>query len=267
MSDVALKNAVTQRDRLASEINQLNQRLHDLRIEITSVDEWIAGWHRFAGTHSSNSQISPEIFEHSKNTEAQSAGDSVDSAPNDRTRTTGNPKKELVAATVRRIIEETGQPVSRSDLYKELAARGIHIGGKDPEQVLSTMLWRTRGAIPVTRLKSGGYWLTEVPHIDSGYEPSTNLPATIEKRVQDIVASNVIMQLLMDSEGPELVEFDEHMSRSDKAPDKVIDYMENNFPTLFDKDMLESDFFAREFQMALGSRMKSLGLYDEDSPA
>ena len=171
MSDLALKNANAKRDKLASEINQLNQRVHDLRGELKTVDDWIAGWHRFAGTSQSEEELSSLTTEHSQNNSSISAGESVDKPGAERTRTTGNPKKEVVAATARRIIEEAGQPVSRSDLFKELALRGLHIGGKDPEQVLSTMMWRTRESVPVVRLSSGGYWLSEQPHPASGYSP------------------------------------------------------------------------------------------------
>lgn len=171
MSDLALKNANAKRDQLASEINQLNQRVHDLRAELKTVDEWIAGWHRFAGTSQSGEEFSSPSAEHSQNISAVLVGETGDKPSSERTRTTGNPKKEVVAATARRIIEEAGQPVSRSDLFKELALRGLHIEGKDPEQVLSTMMWRTRESVPVVRLPSGGYWLSEQPHPASGYTP------------------------------------------------------------------------------------------------
>jgi hypothetical protein len=81
-----------------------------------------------------------------------------------------NSKKEEVADAAYEIIRERGEPVSRSDLYKELIARGLRIEGSDPEMVLSTMLWRMKDR--VVRLKSGGYWLADEKNEAAGYDPA-----------------------------------------------------------------------------------------------
>lgn len=50
--------------------------------------------------------------------------------------------------------------------------RGLVINGKDPQMVLSTMLWRKRDQ--VARVNGGGYWLAEVPNEAAGYDPKAN---------------------------------------------------------------------------------------------
>lgn len=166
MSDVALKHATALRDRLAEEVRSLQTAVREKSATIKALDDWIANWHQFA--QAGVEQAAGTALPHTSEVKTPALNPPAEP---ERTRTTGNPKKEFVAQNALRIIEEAGQPVSRADLHKELAQRGIHIQGKDPEQVLSTMLWRTRDAVPITRLSSGGYWLAEQPYPATGYVP------------------------------------------------------------------------------------------------
>ena len=59
--------------------------------------------------------------------------------------------------------------MSRSDLFKSLADRGIVLHGKNPEVVLSTMLWRMKSEI--VRLQPYGYWVADKPFEKAGYHP------------------------------------------------------------------------------------------------
>lgn len=176
MADTALVNATKKRDSLAAEINSLAQRADELKRELAKIDAWIAQWHEFAKeaelpvVAQHIIEIRPGEFEFSK-----------------RRRTTGNPKKEDVAEAAIQIIKERNEPVSRADLFKALAERGVVItSGTDPEMVLSTMLWRMRDM--VVRLKGGGYWLANEPYEPAGFDPLDHFPESMEaekeRRVQ-----------------------------------------------------------------------------------
>ena len=171
--DDALTNATAARDKLASEINTKVQEVEDLRRRLSRVENFIGQWHEFAGTAPNTS------------TSAALPVDSGDIRP-ERPRTTGNPKKEDVAAAARVVIGSLGGPIPRADLFKALAARGVVVRGADPEKTLSTMLWRMRHRVAVVK---GGYWLAEVPNPEIGYEP--DLPAL--KLQADMVASNIAL--------------------------------------------------------------------------
>jgi hypothetical protein len=167
VTDTVLANANKKRDLLAAEINSLAQRIDEIKRELAKIDAWIAQWHEFAGVSRSSSQKQKEEFPILKGREAPKI-----------TRTTGNPKKEEVAEAAREIIAERGEPISRADLFKALAERGIKIQSEsDPEMVLSTMLWRTRNR--VVRLKTGGYWLPERPWPPAGYNPENYDPTQV----------------------------------------------------------------------------------------
>src|SRR5580704_9063245 len=129
MTDTALKNANKRRDLLAAEINSLAQRMEELKRDLDKIDAWIAQWHEFTGTLAAiEAPDSASIY-----------GSVSDGAEQKRRRVAGNPKKENVAEEARRIIQERGEPVSRADLFKALAERGVEIVSEsDPEMVLST---------------------------------------------------------------------------------------------------------------------------------
>ncbi|MBB3445885.1 hypothetical protein [Rhizobium sp. BK379] len=70
-----------------------------------------------------------------------------------------NPSKEKVAKIVRQMLEDSEKPLSRSEIYKSLDRQGIKIWGKDPEMVLSTMLWRAGPELGIENRKGVGYVL------------------------------------------------------------------------------------------------------------
>lgn len=78
-----------------------------------------------------------------------------------RRRTTGNPKKEVVAQEVHAYLKAHGKPLSRRELFQKLSDNGFIIRGANPEMVLSTMLWRTADQFGIERLGSGGYALKQ----------------------------------------------------------------------------------------------------------
>jgi hypothetical protein len=158
VSDAAYQNAVKRRDELAAKINQLNQELDTARKELQRVDGFIQAWREFAGMDEDTS----DLLTYSAKQKNPAAGESV-SRPD-------NPPRELVGDKAEEIIVERNKPVSRSDLFNALKERGIEIKGKEPEMVLSTMLWRMPDRF--VRLRGYGYWLKGRPYPPAAYAPS-----------------------------------------------------------------------------------------------
>ena len=184
MSDKALDNAMARRDSLAASINRAQQQIDGWRKELAKVDEFIAAWHAFAGDAESQSPaVSPvgALATTAVGSVAHAVGVAggvtqvysarvfvgTESKPK---RPRHNSRKEEVAEAARAVIQERGEPMPRTDLFRALRERGLVIDGTDPEMVLSTMLWRMRER--VARVKGGGYWLAEVPNPEFGYDPT-----------------------------------------------------------------------------------------------
>jgi hypothetical protein len=158
MADYALENAKSKREQLLAQMKDLQRQRDAVSAELDRVDRFIHDWHEFAG---GTAPVNYEEGEQSGN----NAGES-----NSRRSRVKNPKKEDVAEAARAIIQERGGPIMREELYALLADRGIHIQGKDPQMVLSTMLWRMKDR--VVRLGGDGYWLREVPYEPAQYHPA-----------------------------------------------------------------------------------------------
>lgn len=160
MTDKALENAKALKMQAANEITRLEDKLRYWRDRMAMSEHFIDQWNAFASGEPVNS------------------GDSVPSEQNKTAPSTApnrkvirNSKKEDVAAAAREIIVERGKPIMRDELYGLLVARGLVIEGKDPQMVLSTMLWRTRDTI--ARLDNG-YWPADIPNDEIGYDPQKN---------------------------------------------------------------------------------------------
>lgn len=83
-----------------------------------------------------------------------------------------NPSKESVARDVQAILMANGKPMKRDALYKRLDANNVDIRGKNPQMILSTMLWRMPEKF--VRLAGHGYWLKNLPFEPAGYEPDSS---------------------------------------------------------------------------------------------
>ena len=62
----------------------------------------------------------------------------------------------------------------RKALLKAVTERGIILSGKDPEMVLSTMMWRMQDEF--VRLPRWGYWLKNRPYEPAEYDPLVPYP-------------------------------------------------------------------------------------------
>lgn len=158
MTDTAIRNAAALKDGLESEIRALEQKIREKKDELERTKAFISAWHAFAD-ESSKKRVSDLFPVHDTSGQQQKPQ---------------NPKKEFVAARVAEIIREAGVPKSRAELFKALKAQGIVLQGKNPEMVLSTMLWRSSDTI--VRLPSHGYWLADVPYDPAGYDPKKMTP-------------------------------------------------------------------------------------------
>lgn len=147
MSDAALKAATEKLTRLLNDIAEQKSRISAAQSmiarfdkEVADLDHWIATWHKLSGTE-----------------QKPTPAERIEIGPATAKRLKPkNPDRELVVDTALEIIRERGEPVNRKDLFDALAMRGLIIRGKDPEMVLSTMLWRSPDKI--VRLPPHGYW-------------------------------------------------------------------------------------------------------------
>lgn len=147
MTDKALETAAARLDFNLAEIDKvvrekavLDARLSELRADVERVSNFITTWHEMVGKPPP-AQLELNVNEAPKK------------APRKRPK---NPDRRDVAKEAVRLIVDAGMPLSRREIYERLAEQGLTIVGKDPEMVLSTMLWREKGIIQ--RLPGGGYW-------------------------------------------------------------------------------------------------------------
>ncbi len=158
MSDAALDAASAKLAKLLTDIEVEKSRISAAQTmiarfdkEVAELDHWIATWHKLSGT-----EQKPTPAERIK----------IIPATTKRIKPK-NPDRELVVDTALEIIRERGEPVNRKGLFDALAERGLIIRGKDPEMVLSTMLWRSPEKI--VRLPLHGYWPKDVDYNPANY--------------------------------------------------------------------------------------------------
>ena len=167
MADAALEIAQGKMAEISFRIGAAEAQISALQAQISGdaeawerLRQFVATWHELAGTHPP-----AEVAKPVDNSLLSGAGTK-------RTRP-NNPDREVVVDMCLEIIREEGNPMSRRELFAALAARGVVIQGKDPDMVLSTMLWRSKNRI--IRLVPFGYWPTGVE-----YKPAETLRLEIE---------------------------------------------------------------------------------------
>jgi len=163
MSDEAILNALARRADLESKIAKAEEAIRRSRSQIIEITKFIRQWEKFSGK-TADQIINASALQNNMDF-SRSSATSISLSSNQ------NPKKEKVAGEVIHILENAGKPLSRAELFKRLQSRGITLHGGNPEMVLSTMLWRTRNAFDIIRLKSGGYALPKM--LQDGDEEDT----------------------------------------------------------------------------------------------
>ena len=151
MSDQAIMNALAKRADLEAKIAKADETIKRSRSQIVEINRFIKQWEKFSGriADAVSASNSPERREDLKPEDLSPKAEAQRQ----------NPKKEDVAEAVIHILKGKGRAVSRDDLFDMLKKAGVNLHGKNPQMVLSTMLWRTRDAYDIVRLKSGGYAL------------------------------------------------------------------------------------------------------------
>lgn len=161
MSDPAILSALKKRQELEERIAKTERRIKTFKSQITEINSFISTWEKFSG------RPAPKLMLANPSQNETDSGNELDLT---------NSSKEDVAAEAREILEKYNEPMSRSELYKKLTSRGLRITGKNPEMVLSTMLWRAGKDVGIVRLKTGGYFLAERTNpIDHEEENSSGL--------------------------------------------------------------------------------------------
>jgi len=160
MTDTALLNAQQRIADIDSRTSDLNAQISatyevikSLALERERLEGFVRVWHELVGTQMS--------------AEAAQAVDNVVKSEKPRRVRPKNPDRLVVVDAALGLIREIGRPIGRRALYDALKARGIEIHGKDPEMVLSTMLWRSPDR--VVRLPAYGYWDAEQSYPDADY--------------------------------------------------------------------------------------------------
>jgi hypothetical protein len=149
VTDTALSNAKARLTELSAEMLNLQTKTSELRQEKARVEQFIADWNAFAGIISDpESSSSPK---------------------------SSNPHRVVVGNIAEKTIKQAGRPIPRTDLFAALNAAGLHITGKDPEMVLSTMMWRMQDRF--VRIPRFGYWMRDRPCAVANYKPG-DIPDT-----------------------------------------------------------------------------------------
>jgi hypothetical protein len=181
MADRVLTNALMQRDKYAAEINQKNQEIEAIRKDLGAVETFIANWYKFAGLGAdsgggadSNSGVDKSYTQDIQPIAAQGTLLAA-SEPTHK-----NPPRQEVGRAAWEVMTQLQRPVPRAELFKELAQRGIEIRGKDPEMVLSTMVWRLQEHF--VRLPKFGYWKRSHEWQPANYVPGQ----TVEQDEEDM---------------------------------------------------------------------------------
>lgn len=161
MSDLNLSDPVKIRERVARRLTEIREQMAKLEKEAAQLHEdlyvteqFIEVWRRANNVHGPNQQMI--TLSHRTQTSVSKG-------------TARNPPKEVVVNWALHLIGEMGRPLSRQDLYDLLRHNGINVYGKNPQMVLSTMLWRSQDRI--VRLGNHGYWPK-----DKRYEPAHYMP-------------------------------------------------------------------------------------------
>jgi hypothetical protein len=168
MSDTALDNAERLRNDLAAKINKAQDEIAGWKRDLRRIELFVEAWHALAAGKAPETDLAGG--DHTQVVATVVPAKPKPAKPERR----HNSTKEEVAAAARSLIEAHGEPMSRTDLYRQLTIeKGLRIEGKDPEMVLSTMLWRAGPDAGVVRLKGGGYWLKERAWPDADYHPDS----------------------------------------------------------------------------------------------
>ena len=155
MTYSAYQNALKRRGELRQQLTEVEQKLAE-------VERFIREYHEYSG--SSEPPKTP--------TRKPRPPDSRSPAEIAALRKMApNPPSEEIARAVELILNDRGHPMTRGKLTKELSERGINLVGRDPTNVLGTLLFRLRERF--VNIPKYGYWIADRPWAQADYDPST----------------------------------------------------------------------------------------------
>ncbi len=151
---VALRNQLAHRlSEIKSQIAALEQEAMVIQDDLMITEHFMHVWHR---AHNMQGPMANNLARLSWDT-------------NNQRKRPKNPPREFIVEMSLKLIEDAGRPLNRQQLFDRLAAHGVHVFGKDPQMVLSTMLWRSQDQI--VRLPEFGYWPKERAFPPARYVP------------------------------------------------------------------------------------------------
>lgn len=103
-----------------------------------------------------------------------------------KAKTKSNSDKREVAAGAYKLVKMRGKPIKRDELYDLLIAQGYVIEGKNPQMILSTMLWRVKDS-GLIRLNGGGYWIKDQRYAPADYYPQVKTLKSNNSNQMDLI--------------------------------------------------------------------------------
>jgi len=138
------------------------KRRTELQAEIDEIDRFLVQWKRYAGTEQEHDATPGEA-------QLRTMGAAPRVTLNRTTR----------AQVLRKILVETGHPMTRGQIVAALNARGIDVGGTDAGKNIGTIMWRLRDQF--MNIEGHGYWPKDLPYAPARYSPEgEDEPAKVE---------------------------------------------------------------------------------------
>lgn len=162
MADAGRRNAEILRSRIVARMEQVSAEAADLQAQLENVDAFLDMLSQYEALQMSGD----EGVEQEK--QLPPVENRIVAAAKGRKRPK-NPDRETVVQLAYELIDLQGRPMGRAELFEQLANQGVVILGKDPEMVLSTMLWRSKDKI--VRLDKFGYWMADKEYEPAKYNP------------------------------------------------------------------------------------------------
>jgi hypothetical protein len=162
MSDAAYENAV--------------KRQAELKQELLEIEGFLRLWHRFSGEKQERNGAASGASDLDLGITAadiQAAANRLDVRSRRAKRAAKAPRglpRHEVGEFARKFMLEAKHPLTRGDLVQEFKARGIRVGGKDPERNMGTLMWRLRPVF--VQLEGFGYWPRDMDYEPANYAAS-----------------------------------------------------------------------------------------------
>jgi len=135
-------------------------RRSELLEQIRNIEIFINEYQRLKGLESSQGHDIPELLFSSKSEASFSEQTKNKISVKKQQKRAKNPKPAEIIESVKRILRAQQRPMTRTELLKALAERGVVVSGVDPAKVLGTNLWRSD---QIERAETGGYWIKGEP--------------------------------------------------------------------------------------------------------